>query len=329
MSINGFSIVVCCFNSRDRIEETLRHLWNMEIPAGTDCEVILVNNSSKDDTAALAARSIAENNRGKVQARIVDEPTPGLSFARTRGIRESRYDVIIFCDDDNHLAPDYLTVASEILRNNPKAGVVGCWAKPAFSVEGREWLVDFFRAMAIGPQGSQDGPVEWIYGAGMIIRKAVFEKMRERKLEFHLTDRIGDVKMSGGDAETSILARHLGFEVYYSSKLSLRHDIPEYRLRKRHYLSAELATVYPSMYLFLLDKVTRQSPLSEDKLYRSYCFAAVRSIFAYLPRMIFGRHQFFSLFSVYRNGQILWWTLTNGKTFSSTLERLRRQFAIS
>ena len=45
MNFNGFSIVVCCFNSQDRIEQTLNHHWELEIPNGVGCEVIIVNNN--------------------------------------------------------------------------------------------------------------------------------------------------------------------------------------------------------------------------------------------------------------------------------------------
>lgn len=327
MNFRGFSIVVCCYNSQDRIDQTLRHLWKLEVPEGVRCEVIVVNNNSNDETEARVLRSMAEAKLDRIQSRLVNEPTPGLSLARTRGVAESRHDVILFCDDDNHLAPDYLVVASQILKEHPMVGVLGGWAKPAFSLEGRAWLVDFYKAMAIGPQGSSDGVVDWVYGAGMIIRQEVFESLRKRKIEFHLTDRIGDVKMSGGDAELCVLARYLGWKVYYSSRLSLHHDIPAYRLRKRHYLSAELATVYPSMYLYLLDQVIGHSKAGEGKLFRSYSFSALKNIVNYLPRTIIGSHRFFSLFSVYRNAQILWWTLTNRKIFRSTLHQLRIQFA--
>jgi hypothetical protein len=58
-------------------------------------------------------------------------PGPGLAYARRRGVMEAAYEYIVFCDDDNWLAPDYLSIAREILFD-PKVGAAGGQAEPEF-----------------------------------------------------------------------------------------------------------------------------------------------------------------------------------------------------
>ena len=50
------------------------------------------------------------------------ENEPGLTAARVRGINESEGELLVFVDDDNLLADDYLERAVEIARR------IRCWA---------------------------------------------------------------------------------------------------------------------------------------------------------------------------------------------------------
>src|SRR5687768_12830335 len=106
--MNGFSIIICCYNSASRIDETLRYVSDLTIPDGKNCEVIVINNNSGDNTAELAVAKKKIFDQRKIAFRVIEEPRPGLSVARKTGASASFYDTIIFCDDDNHLNPDYL-----------------------------------------------------------------------------------------------------------------------------------------------------------------------------------------------------------------------------
>jgi glycosyltransferase involved in cell wall biosynthesis len=72
---------------------------------------IVIDNASNPP---LAERDLAP--LAGVPHRLVREPIRGVAFARGRSIRESTAPWILFVDDDNELAPDYLAAALAIAR---------------------------------------------------------------------------------------------------------------------------------------------------------------------------------------------------------------------
>jgi glycosyltransferase involved in cell wall biosynthesis len=83
------SIVVCTRDRADRLARCLRALLALDYPA---YEVVVVDNAPRDDAAERVARALP--------VRYVREPTPGLDWARNRGIAESRHELVAFTDDD-------------------------------------------------------------------------------------------------------------------------------------------------------------------------------------------------------------------------------------
>ncbi len=316
---NGISIIICCFNSASRISETLHAIFKLTVPDGMACELIVVNNNSNDNTAEVVERMVESFNRQSFLFRLVNEERAGLSFARMTGIKSSTFKTVIFCDDDNHLNHNYLLKTVEILKRDSQIGIIGGWAKPKFSIPPGKWIVDFYTSMAIGPQARADGYVSWVYGAGMVLKKEIFTKLEEKKIKLLLSDRSGNVLTSGGDSEICSLALFIGFKIHYSSDLVLMHAIPVHRLKKSHYMKARLNTIYPSLYLFLLDEAIHQdTDLKWRGLYSKKLFNSLRDMFYFAPRIFLGSHQFYSFFMFYRTGQTVVWLLLNKKTFENT-----------
>src|SRR5258708_7275133 len=100
--MKGISVIICCYNSAKRIAETLTHLSQQELDLGISWEVILVDNNSQDKTTEVANITWHSFKRD-VPFKIILEPRQGLAHARRKGIDESRYDYLLFCDDDNWL----------------------------------------------------------------------------------------------------------------------------------------------------------------------------------------------------------------------------------
>jgi glycosyltransferase involved in cell wall biosynthesis len=83
------SAIVCAYNEAHFIPACLFSLLSQTRPLD---EILVINNASTDDTAALARRVPG--------IRVVDEPTKGLVVARERGRKEARGDVLAFVDAD-------------------------------------------------------------------------------------------------------------------------------------------------------------------------------------------------------------------------------------
>jgi hypothetical protein len=85
------SIVIPCRDEADTIAEVVRAAADACARAGYAAEVLVVDNHSADDSAALAAAA---------GARVVRQPIRGYGAACLRGIEEARGGIVVFVDGD-------------------------------------------------------------------------------------------------------------------------------------------------------------------------------------------------------------------------------------
>jgi glycosyltransferase involved in cell wall biosynthesis len=250
----GVSIIICCYNSAARLEKTLTCIYaqrNLTFPV----EIIVVDNNSTDDTSIVASmvRSKADTN---ITQNVVLEPKAGLSFARDKGILHSKYEYIIFCDDDNLLEENYVSIAYELMQSNLKIGIAG--GQSVISTEAEEpfWFEKYKEYYAVGKQHFEDGDVTtvrgYLWGAGMVIRKSSYNFVSLKKYKSILTDRKGSSLASGGDSEICKWFIMEGFLLWYNSRLKFEHFVPSNRLKWNYFFKLfsgiGLAHIYLSLY---------------------------------------------------------------------------------
>ena len=90
------TVVVCAYNAADTLDECLRHTCALDYP---DLEVVVVDDGSTDDTAAIASR-----HPRAVLHRI---PHAGLSVARNEGARIATGDLVAYLDSDAYPSPEW------------------------------------------------------------------------------------------------------------------------------------------------------------------------------------------------------------------------------
>src|SRR4051812_32311772 len=93
----GISVIICCYNSSQRIHYALKHLEQQSFEDDLRWEVIVVDNASSDGTGRIA-ESIWREFNCDIPFRVVTESEPGLSHARNKGVAEARFEYLIFCD---------------------------------------------------------------------------------------------------------------------------------------------------------------------------------------------------------------------------------------
>ncbi len=92
------SVVVCAYNAADTLDDCLRSLQTLTYPR---YEVIVVDDGSKDATAAIAARYPF--------VRVVSQANAGLSAARNVGLAHADGEIVAYTDADVRVDEDWLT----------------------------------------------------------------------------------------------------------------------------------------------------------------------------------------------------------------------------
>lgn len=230
--MNGISVIICCYNSVPRLPATLRHLAAQEAGA-LAWEVVLVDNNSTDATADVARQQWQQLGSPAPLA-VVAEPRPGLSMARAAGLAAAHFDLVVFCDDDNWLAADYLRQAHELMQQDAQTGILGGLNTAVADGPLPAWFQQVEHAYACGPQADQDGEVSperlYVAGAGMVVRRRIFAELARAGFQSQLLDRKGEELSSGGDTELCFATALLGYKVVYSSRLKLFHYMEAKRL---------------------------------------------------------------------------------------------------
>jgi glycosyltransferase involved in cell wall biosynthesis len=247
---SGLSVIICCYNSENRIGKVLDHLKEQKKVENISWEVIVVDNASRDNTAEVARNSWKNED---VKFEVVYEEKPGLSNARIRGINASSYPYIVFVDDDNWVSEEYISKAYQIMEEHPDVGLAGGLGIPVSDTELPEWFSNYQDAYAVGPQHDNEGYLpdsrSYIHGAGMIMRKDVWFLLQDQGFRFVLSGRKGKSMSSGEDSEISSAFRLAGYRLWYDPTLVFRHILPSQRLRWNYLV--KLAREFGKSYVIL------------------------------------------------------------------------------
>lgn len=119
-----YSVIIPAFNEEDYLPQTLERLrLAMEQVEGKG-EVILVDNNSTDQTAAIA---------GAQGVKVLFEPINQISRARNRGAEAARGGLLFFLDADTHPHPEAMTEALRLHRTESLAGGGALLAYPTYN----------------------------------------------------------------------------------------------------------------------------------------------------------------------------------------------------
>ncbi len=266
--MKGISVIICCYNSGNKLIATLNHLAKQQIVPGIAYEVVIVDNNCTDntnDTAKETWQSLGD----PFPFVIVQQPVAGLSNAREKGIQTALYDYIILCDDDNWLCEDYLAKVYQLFDNTPAVALIGGVGEAVFETPAPKWFNELNGfGYAVGAESRKTGYVDSVYGAGMALRKTVFTSIINNEFSFILSDRSGAKLSSGGDTEICLLFKYKGYKIYFDSSLKFKHYISSNRLEWKYYLKLRRSFGNAMSYLQLYGEVnlTGKYPQESNKL---------------------------------------------------------------
>lgn len=233
------SVLICTYNPRrDILGRVLSALERTGLTH--DWEVVLIDNASSPPL------SLKEFQPSSLPLRIVREPRLGTVNARLTAIHAAQGSIIVFVDDDNLLAPDYLTEALAFMDAHPAVGAAGGVIKPDFESPPLEWTRSHLNLLALrdlGPSISfsnwgdgetREFPFNSPYGAGMVIRKACADRyVQAISLANKFNAGREGLRTLGGTEDAEIILYGVlksGLQTAYSPNLRLTHVIPPRRL---------------------------------------------------------------------------------------------------
>jgi glycosyltransferase involved in cell wall biosynthesis len=158
------SVVICAYNAERTMEACLNSLRELDYP---NYEVVVVDDGSRDQTAAIAARF--------PEFRLIRQPNKGLSVARNVGMHAALGEIVAYTDSDCVVDPHWLTLMVGAMAAN---GFDACGG-PNYAPheEGRtEACVSASPGAPCHVLTAEDR-AEHLAGCNMVFRKAALQRM--------------------------------------------------------------------------------------------------------------------------------------------------------
>lgn len=153
------SIIVPAHNEEVLLGATIDALHQAARAVGEDYEIVVVDDSSTDQTAAVAQRH---------DARVVRADVQQIAAARNAGARAAVGEMLVFVDADTIVQPQVLVEAVAAMRD----GVIGGGAGAEFEADAPRWA-----HAAIGFAAWVLRTAGWAAGCFLFVRRAPFERV--------------------------------------------------------------------------------------------------------------------------------------------------------
>lgn len=234
----GISVVICCYNSAWIIERTLDALKKQIIRKGLSWEIVLVDNNCSDETVSVAQKTMEGCN---IPFQIVEEKESGLANARKKGIISVSYDVVLYCDDDNLLCPDYIDTMYGIMRSDQNIGATGGKGIAEYQVEPDPIVKANPGCYAVGSQKEHDC---WLFGAGLTLRTELVREVYQHQ-KCYLMGRQGKKLLSGDDSELVMSMVVRGYKIAPTDDVYYIHVLKADRLNEDYFEKLYQGLVLP------------------------------------------------------------------------------------
>jgi glycosyltransferase involved in cell wall biosynthesis len=233
------SVILCTHNPRlDYLSRTMKALTEQTLPRER-WEFVLVDNASAEPLQAAVDLS------WHPRARHVREEKLGLTPARFRGYQEAAAELLVFVDDDNVLAPDYLESAARLASQWPILGTWGGQCEAEYEVRPAPSLIPYVHGLAIrtctrDSWSNRLGASEaYPFGAGLCVRRSVMTEYYRSASQCELRQslgRTGEQLLSGEDYDINLTACEMGLGCGVFQALKLTHLIPKRRVTEDYLL---------------------------------------------------------------------------------------------
>ena len=234
MTAPRLSVLIPTHNPRaDSLARVFAALAVQTLPA-SDWELIVIDNASTPPV------QLPPDWQGR--ARVVVETTLGLTHARMCGLAQARAPLLVWVDDDNVLAPDYLAEVLAAFAAEPQLGALGGKSLPEYAITPPAWFHEGIAPLGCRDLGDQPQVMAWSgdypaaapIGAGLAIRRELMASWVDavrRDPRRQALGRQGTRLTSGEDNDICLTVLRAGFLLGYQPRLQLVHLIAAGRLQ--------------------------------------------------------------------------------------------------
>lgn len=228
------SLILCTYNRDKYIYNVLKSIAGNDYPH-TDYEIVLVNNNSTDDTESECKR-FRQDFPG-IRFNYCVETNQGLSYARNRGIQESKGDILVYVDDDALVNKEYLQTYADFFARNPDIAAAGGPIIPQYETEEPAWMSHYTRQLVTGKLYLGDKECEFPKnafpgGGNAAYRKSVFDKIGLFNVEL---GRKGNSLIGAEEKDLFDKMTTIGIRFFYLPTAILYHIIPEKKLTQDYF----------------------------------------------------------------------------------------------
>lgn len=213
------SVIIC---TRDRPESLARCLDSVAQIQYPEFEVVLVDNAPSSDATRRLAASHA--------VRYVEEPIPGLDWARNRGIATATHEIIAFTDDDVRVDRQWLRGLARAFATDSIGLVTGFVAPGSLDTQAEQIFELFYGGMGKGfaPRTLNPAVAEpWRLiatqhlgvGANMAVRRAALAQVGG----FDTALDVGTPSHGAGDLDLFHRVLLAGWSVHYEPSAIVWH----------------------------------------------------------------------------------------------------------
>ena len=202
------SVVVC---TRDRVDDLRQCLDALCVTKPESSEIIVVDNAPPND---LTAKLVSE-----YPVRYAREERQGLNWARSRGAKEARGEIVIYTDDDVVVDPNWIDAMRRPFMDPGISAASGLILPRELETPAQEYFENHF-SFCLGFE-HREFKIPYIMpvmngdvgvGASMAIRRKIINELRLFDTEMDC----GTVAKSGGDTHAFYLLLSHGYRMVYN-----------------------------------------------------------------------------------------------------------------
>ncbi len=228
------SIIICTYNRDKYIYNVLKSIADTDFDK-KNYEIILINNNSTDNTKLECNRF--GHDFPSVEFYYFFEENQGLSYARNRGIKEAKGEILIYVDDDALVNKEYLQAYYDFFENYPNAFAAGGPIIPKYETKQPSWMSYYTKELITGYLYKGNTVSEFKQrrypgGGNAGYRKTVFDQIGFFDVKL---GRKGNNLVGAEEKDIFDKMTKKGMSYYYIPNAILYHIIPKTKLTKDYF----------------------------------------------------------------------------------------------